>query len=136
MKLYKILSIIGIFIFFCECSNNSECITYECRRKNIIITLNPETIDLGETTTLAIERKKFYLPHFRVFIGDYDKDFRLQEGIEAQFFEGSDSLASIILAPESKGLKQIRGIIEEYAVVSQDSIDTYRYPFEMELQVR
>jgi hypothetical protein len=101
----------------------------------MVISLEPKTINLGQVSTLTIKREKFYFPNFRVFIGNYDEDFQLPEGAEAQYFDNTDSLASIVLTPETKGVKQIRGIIEEYIFVNKDSIDTYHYPFEIELQV-
>lgn len=110
--------------------------TYDCRKKNLIINLEPNVIELGKTTTLTVTRKHFNLPKFRVFIGEYDKDFNLPSGVEPQYFEDTDSMASLTLLPESKGEKHIRGIIEEYVFVSEDSIDTFRYPFEIKLVVK
>jgi len=117
-------------------STSSECVTYECRKKNLTVTLEPNVIMLGEAATLKVTRAKYNLPKFRVFIGDYDEDFNLPPRVEPQYFDGTDSLASLALLPETEGTKQIRGIIEEYRFVSKDSIDSYRYPFEIELVVK
>lgn len=133
--LNRVLFIVFVLALF-GCNVTSDCTTYECRRKSIKIYLDPNEIGLGESSTLIVEREKLYLPHMRVFIGDYDSEFNLSKNISAQYFEGTDSLASIVLAPESLGQKKIRGIIEEYKIVSKDSIDSYRYRFEVELIVK
>ena len=135
MKLLLSSIIIILIISFYGCNLNGECLTYECRRQNIEIKLSPKLIDLGESTELIIKRKKFYLPHFRVYLGEYDENFNLPEGVEERFIEDSDSIASIYLSPESPGEKIIRGIVEEYVLVTKDSADTYRYPFEIVLTV-
>ncbi len=126
-----------LVITCCRCSNtSSECVTYDCRKKNWIVSLEPSIIKLGETTNLTVTRSRLILPNFRVYIGEYDEEFNLPTGVEPQYFEDTDSLASINLLPETLGEKQVRGIIEEYIVVSKDSIESYRYPFEIELVVR
>lgn len=138
IQLNKISKFILILLLVISCnrySNSSECITYDCRKKNFIVSLEPNVIELGEATTLTVTRKRFNLPKFRIFIGEYDEDFNLPSGVEPQYFEGTDSLASLTLLPETKGERYVRGIIEEYDFVSKDSIDSYRYPFEKKLVV-
>ena len=108
----------------------NDCDTYECRRKSFTITLNPEVIKVGESSTLLVKRDKFYLPKMRVFLGK-----NLPENGSLEYFEDNDSTASIVLLPESVGIKKIHGIIEEYQSITEDSVYSYQYPFEMELKV-
>jgi hypothetical protein len=131
----KFVLVIVILTGSIKCSNSSECVTFDCRKDDLIVRIEPNTINLGESATLSIKREKFHLPKFRVFIGDYDENFKLPEGVEPQYFDDTDSSASIVLLPETAGLKPIRGIIEEYVFASEDSVDSYRYPFEVELIV-
>lgn len=123
---------VGLF----SCSNEQDCKTYDCRRENISIILEPKKIKLGETAKLSVKREHLNLPHFRVFMGEYDENFQLIEGDNTPYFKDTDSLASINLKPESKGVKVIEGIIEEYEFISSDSIFSYRYPYRVELTVR
>ncbi len=120
-----------------DSSNNqpSRCETYECRRKNMMVYLETDKPIVQEPNKLIVERKEFYLPKFRVFIGDYNSEFELPENEELQYFEGTDSVATMNLIFESAGEKTVRGIIEEYKTISEDSIDSYRYPFEITVEV-
>ena len=138
MKILSIGKTLAITFFLLEgCSSPEkkvECDSYDCRRKNITIRVNPNVIKLGESSTLEVKRVKYYLPKMRVFIGDFIDDTLPEEG-DLQFFEGSDSLASVVLQPETAGVKKIKGIIEEYQPITEDSVDSYHYPFEIELTV-
>ena len=104
----------------------------------MVIFTDTDTIALGEVTRLNVRREKFFLPSFRVFVGNYDSDFQLPSGEAEQYFDGSDSLAFLALSPESKGLKVIRGIVEEYEFINEelDSVNSFRYPFEIGLFVK
>ena len=140
MKIYKIVLLSLLF----SCGSRSseslgqDCLSYECRSKEFVIYADPVKIRLGETSTLFVRRNKFFKPHFRVIVGDFDSLFNLPEGEELNSFDGTDSLASIILEFETTGFKKIRGVIEEYKFDSEvvgDSTNTYLYPFEIELEV-
>ncbi len=97
--------------------------------------MNPSKIELGESSELKVVREKLHLPKMVVLIGDYDEDFNLIDEDSEFYFEGTDSVASLVLLPETTGVKTIRGIIQEYVNVTKDSIKSYRYPFEVELTV-
>lgn len=129
------IMLVALLLSMSGCVNIQECTTYECRKESIVVILEPNVIKSGEISLLSIRRTKFYMPHFRVFIGEYDDDFNLPDGVEAHYFHDTDSIASMHLSPESKGIKRIRGIIEEYNIVAADSIDSYQYPFEVILEV-
>lgn len=122
-------------LFFMSCSSQNECETYECRKNNFEISVNPSKIELGESSELKVVREKLHLPKMVVLIGDYDEDFNLIDEDSEFYFEGTDSVASLVLLPETTGVKTIRGIIQEYVNVTKDSIKSYRYPFEVELTV-
>lgn len=119
-----------------QCNQATErCETYECRRQNMVIRIENQQPIVEEATKLIVYRKEFYLPKMRVFIGEYDSNFELPAGVEPQYFEGTDSLATMNLIFETAGEKVVRGIIEEYQFVSEDSIDSYRYRFELTANV-
>jgi hypothetical protein len=134
----------NVFSFFClfvlltlnQCKQGEDrCITFECRKKNMVVLIEYTNPAVEEGTKLIVRRKEFYLPKFRVFIGDYDSNFNLPDGVQPQFFEGTDSVATMNLVFETSGNKKVRDIIEEYIFVSEDSIDSYRYPFEVSVNV-
>ncbi|MEM6816866.1 MAG: hypothetical protein AAF600_21165 [Bacteroidota bacterium] len=119
-------------------SPSQECLSYDCRSKEIIIYADPIKVRLNETSTLFVRRNKFFLPHFRVIIADFDSLYNVPDGQELSSFEGTDSIASLVLEFETAGLKKIRGVVEEYNTNSEivgDSSNTYLYPFEIELEV-
>ena len=101
----------------------------------MVITIENPNPAVEEATKLIVRRKEFYLPKFRVFIGDYDSDFKLPNDVQPQYFEETDSVATMNLVFETSGNKKVRGIIEEYIFVSEDSIDSYRYSFEVSVNV-
>jgi len=116
-------------------SIETECESYEKRRKKFTINLRPNVIHLGETSTLEVKRQKACAPEMRVFLGDLDEDFNFDGQDTLRYFQDSDSLASAIIFPESYGVKKIRGVIEEYRSITADSVHSFRYPFEIELIV-
>ncbi|PTB96008.1 hypothetical protein C9994_09325 [Marivirga lumbricoides] len=123
------------WLFFNSCSPQSECDTFECRKNNFKISVNPSRIKLGESSELKVVREKFHFPKMVVLVGDYDEDFNLINEDSQFYFEGTDSVASLVLVPETAGIKVIRGVIQEYTKVTEDSIKSYHYPFEVELTV-
>ena len=124
-----------LILFSCGKDYSKTCKTYECRKKSMIVELVPNSIYLGEVSQLRVRRIAFFLPKMRVFIGEYDENFNLPNGVEKQYFTGTDSLATMNLYPKTEGIKKVKGIIEEYQFISKDSIDSYRYYFEVELNV-
>jgi hypothetical protein len=90
---------------------------------------------IGQSSELKVVRKEFHLPKMLVLIGDYDENFKLLNENSKYYFEGTDSVAKLVLLPETTGVKTIRGIIEEYDTITGDSIKSYSYPFEVELTV-
>lgn len=90
---------------------------------------------VGEPIKITIKRQHLYLPNLRVYIGEYDENFKLPDNVKAQYFVGNDSVATMNLIFETAGLKNVRGIIEEYKFVSEDSIDAFTYRLELNVNV-
>jgi hypothetical protein len=123
-----------LLIASCE-PKEERCETYECRRENIFIYLDNYDPVVGEPNKLTIKRQHFYLPKLRVYIGEYDENFKLPDNVEPQYFLEKDSVASMNLIFETAGSKNVRGIIEEYKFVSEDSIYAYTYRFDINVNV-
>ena len=114
----------------------SENNIYEVTKKHLSINLKPSRINLGESSKIIIKRNKLLLPEFRVILGDFSEGYELESDISKyKFYKGTDSIISINLLPESKGVKSIKGIIEEYKIASKDSIYSLRNYFSIELDV-
>ncbi len=132
--------LLGLFVLslvtLTQCKKASErCETYECRRSNIEIYLENERPVIQEPTNLIVKRNEFYRPKMRVFIGEYDDDFKLPEGEPMEYYEVTDSSASISLIFETAGKKVVRGIVEEYKPIAKDVVESYHYRFELTTEV-